>query len=98
MRVGFEERHHKCLHEAVDLIPPSSEKARPDGVQEESEREIPSIPIPLSGIPEFSGVLPVEEEASSIPGGVSSSAAPVEGISVLNEISASASPSPVGMR
>lgn len=98
MRVGFGERHHKRLHEVVDLIPPSSEKARPDGVQEESEREIPSIPIPLSGIPGFNGVLPAEEEASPVPGGASGSAAPVEGISVLNEISTSASPPPVGMR
>lgn len=45
LRVGFGERHHKRLYEAIDLAHHSAKRDCPEGVQEESGREIPSMPV-----------------------------------------------------
>lgn len=46
LRVGFRERHHKRLYEAIDIVPPSTKRACSEGAREESERGIPSMLVP----------------------------------------------------
>lgn len=92
LRVGFGKRHRKRLYEAIDIIPPSAEKACPEGVREKFGRKIPSMLAPPLDAPGSSSVLVVEEEAGLVPRGVSGRAIPVEGISDPNENSTPAFP------
>lgn len=64
LRVGFKERHHKCLHEAIDMTPTPTKKTCLERVQEESVREVPQVAVPLSDVLGSSSMLTVERETS----------------------------------
>ncbi|KAL6314838.1 hypothetical protein AAG906_029053 [Vitis piasezkii] len=46
LRVGFKERHHKRLHEAIDMVPPPTKKACSEKAQKKLGREVLPMPVP----------------------------------------------------
>lgn len=71
LRTGFKERHRKCLHEAIDMVPPPAKRACSEGVREELGREVPSMPVPLPNVVGPSSMPTTEEKAGLAPRGAS---------------------------
>lgn len=93
LRVGFGERHHKRLYKAIELVSSSAKGAQSEGVQEEPEREIPSLPVPSPNVMRFDNALVADEgKTSPTPRGTSDSATPAEGVFVIRDTPAPASP------
>lgn len=70
LRVGFKERHHKRLHEAIDVVLLPAKRA----FQEEPEKEVPPMPVPLSDTAGLSSTPATEKEADPTSGGASNGA------------------------
>lgn len=49
LRIGFIERHCKCLYEMVDIVPPLAKRACPERAQEEPVGEGSSSDRALAG-------------------------------------------------
>lgn len=64
LRAGFKERHHKRLHEAINMTPTPTKRTCPERVQEESVREVPQVVVPPSDVLRSSSVSIVERETS----------------------------------
>lgn len=62
LRVGFKERHRKCLHEAINMAPSPVKKTCPKRVQEEPAREVPPMVVPLSDVARSSSAPVVEKD------------------------------------
>lgn len=92
LRSGFKERHHKRLHKAIDVVPPLAKRACPERVQEEPEREVPLMPVPLPDIAGLSSAPIAEKEADPAPSGASNGAAVVEEVLDQKNTSAFAPP------
>lgn len=46
LRADFKERHHKCLHEAIEVVACLAKRTRPEGVQEEPMKDVFPMPVP----------------------------------------------------
>lgn len=92
LRVGFGERHHKRLYEAIELGSSSVKGAHPERVQEEPEREIPSLPVPSPDVAGSNNALIAEGKTSLALEGASDSATPAEGVFVIRDTPDPASP------
>lgn len=64
LRAGFKERHHKRLHEDIDMTPTPTKRTCPKRVQEESVREVPQVAVPPSDVLGSSSVSTVERKTS----------------------------------
>lgn len=67
LRTYFKERHRKCLHEAIDMVPPPAKRACSEGVREEPGREVPSMLVPSLDVVGPSSVPAIEEKAGLAP-------------------------------
>lgn len=92
LRVDFGERDHKRLYEAIELASSLAKRAHPEGVQEEPEREIPSVSVPSPDVAGSNSALAVEGETGLALGGASGNGASIEGVFVSRDTHAPASP------
>lgn len=92
LRASFQERHHKCLHKAIDVVSPLAKRACPKRVQEEPKREVPLMPVPPPDITGPSSAPVAEKEADPAPGGASDGAVVVEEVLDQKNTSAFAPP------
>ena len=92
LRAGFKERHHKCLHEAIDMVPPPAKRACPERAWEELGREVPPMLVPPPDAARPNSMPAVEKEAGLAPGEAFGGAAPIE--EVLDQKDTPAPPYP----
>ena len=77
----FKERHHKCLYEAIDMVPPPAKKACLEMAQEKPTRGAPPMVVPQSNVAGPSSAPATEKEAGLTTGEAPGDAAPVERVS-----------------
>lgn len=97
LRAGFKERHHKHLHETIDMAPSLTKRTCLERVQEELEREVPPVAVPPSDVAGSSNAPAVEKEtgkkeAGSTPDKALGGAAPTKEASNKKDTHAPASP------
>lgn len=78
LRVGFKERHHKCLHEAIEVDASPTKRTCSKGVQGEPKKDASPEPMPSSDVTGSSSVLAVGKEACPTQDGAPGGPAHVE--------------------
>lgn len=78
LRAGFKERHHKRLHEAINMVPSPAKRPCPEEAQEEPGRKVFPMLVPSSNTVGPSSTPATEKEVSPTPGGASGGAALVD--------------------
>lgn len=78
LRADFKERHHKRLHEAIEVVSCLAKRTRPEGVQEELMKDVFPMPVPPPDAAESSRVPTAGKETYSAQDGIPGGPAPVE--------------------
>ena len=92
LRVGFKERHYKCLHEAIAVDTPPAKRTYLEGVQEEPMRYASPTLVPPPDATRSSNVPTAEKKTGPTHEGAPGGVAPVEEGLDQNDTPASAPP------